>query len=222
MSPRCSRARAPDAASGRCIPGRGPAGTRRRGPASERSESSARAASRSPGRRSWRRTGRPSSSACAPPARRSGTARSRTLDAWHQRFEREATRRGATVLYGRDRCGGVRAVLEICRRHGVKKAIKSKSMLSEEAGLNEALAAAGVEPVETDLGEYIMQLAERAAVAHHRAGDAQDQGRGGRPLRRAPRASRARQTSASMTREARAVLRGISYRPTWASPAATS
>src|SRR4029078_7140654 len=45
-------------------------------------------------------------------------------------------------------------------RHGLKKEIKSKSMLSEEAGLNEVLAAAGVQPVETDLGEYILQLAD--------------------------------------------------------------
>ena len=53
-----------------------------------------------------------------------------------------------------------RSVLEICREHGLKKAIKSKSMLSEEADLNNVLAAAGVQPVETDLGEYICQLAE--------------------------------------------------------------
>src|SRR5215510_2437860 len=82
-----------------------------------------------------------------------------TLDAYIERFEREAKRRGATVLFAETRAEACALVLEICRRHGVKKAIKSKSMLSEEAGLNEALAAAGVEPVETDLGEYILQLA---------------------------------------------------------------
>ena len=98
-------------------------------------------------------------------------------------------------------------VLEICRRHGVKKAVKSKSMLSEEAGLNEALAAAGVQPVETDLGEYIIQLAGEAAVAHHRAGGAQVEGRGRRPLRRAPRQAAQDRHPASMTREAREVLR---------------
>jgi L-lactate dehydrogenase complex protein LldF len=51
-------------------------------------------------------------------------------------------------------------VLEICARHGVRKAVKSKSMLSEEADLNDALAANGVTPIETDLGEYIIQLAK--------------------------------------------------------------
>jgi L-lactate dehydrogenase complex protein LldF len=82
------------------------------------------------------------------------------LDAYIERFEREATRRGASVLFAQDGAGARDIVLEICGRHGVKKAIKSKSMLSEEAGLNDALVAAGIVPVETDLGEYIIQLAE--------------------------------------------------------------
>ena len=82
------------------------------------------------------------------------------LDAWIERFEAEASRRGATVLFARDGREAAALVLEISRRHGLRKAIKSKSMLSEEADLNRALAAAGVEPVETDLGEYICQLAD--------------------------------------------------------------
>ncbi|MGA8049213.1 MAG: LutB/LldF family L-lactate oxidation iron-sulfur protein [Burkholderiales bacterium] len=81
------------------------------------------------------------------------------LDVWLLRFEEEATRRGTRVLWARDADEIRRHVLEICGRHGVKKAIKSKSMVSEEAGLNEALQANGVMPVETDLGEYIIQLA---------------------------------------------------------------
>src|SRR6266571_124823 len=82
-----------------------------------------------------------------------------SLDAWLGRFEAEAVRRGAQVLYAESREEACELLLGICRRHGVKKAIKSKSMLSEEAGVNEALAAAGVAAVETDLGEYILQLA---------------------------------------------------------------
>ena len=82
------------------------------------------------------------------------------LDAWLLRFEEEATRRGVKVLWAKDAEEIRRHVLEICARHGVKKAIKSKSMVSEEAGLNEALEANGVIPVETDLGEYIIQLAK--------------------------------------------------------------
>lgn len=81
------------------------------------------------------------------------------LDAWIQRFEQEATRRGATVLFARNGDEVQQLVLEIARRHGIKKAVKSKSMLSEEASLNEALGGQGVQSIETDLGEYIIQLA---------------------------------------------------------------
>ncbi len=50
-------------------------------------------------------------------------------------------------------------VLKLCRDKGVRMAVKSKSMATEEIDLNEALERAGVTPVETDLGEYIIQLA---------------------------------------------------------------
>jgi L-lactate dehydrogenase complex protein LldF len=52
-----------------------------------------------------------------------------------------------------------RIVLEIAARHQVRRIAKGKSMVSEEIHLNEALEAAGLEVVETDLGEYIIQLA---------------------------------------------------------------
>ena len=50
-------------------------------------------------------------------------------------------------------------ILDIARRTGARMAVKSKSMATEEIHLNDALVAAGVTPVETDLGEYIIQLA---------------------------------------------------------------
>ena len=50
-------------------------------------------------------------------------------------------------------------ILKLCRDKGVRMAVKSKSMATEEIELNEALEHAGVTPVETDLGEYIIQLA---------------------------------------------------------------
>ncbi len=81
------------------------------------------------------------------------------LDVWLDIFEEQATASGAEVLWARDGEEVGRLVVDIARRHGVSKATKSKSMLSEEALLNEALAAAGIRPVETDLGEYIVQLA---------------------------------------------------------------
>src|SRR5712692_30070 len=50
-------------------------------------------------------------------------------------------------------------VLRLCREKGVRMAVKSKSMATEEIDLNEALEHAGVTPVATDRGEYIIQLA---------------------------------------------------------------
>ena len=84
------------------------------------------------------------------------------LDVWLDLFEERARATGAEVLWARDGAEICRHVLDIAANQGVAKAVKSKSMLSEEAGLNEALAAAGVRPVETDLGEYIVQLAGEA------------------------------------------------------------
>lgn len=81
------------------------------------------------------------------------------LDVWLDIFEQRALASGAEVLWARDGEEICDLVIDVARRHGVTKAAKSKSMLSEEAHLNEALAAAGVQPVETDLGEYIVQLA---------------------------------------------------------------
>jgi L-lactate dehydrogenase complex protein LldF len=52
-----------------------------------------------------------------------------------------------------------RIILDIARRTGTRMVVKSKSMATEEIHLNEALEAAGITPVETDLGEYIIQLA---------------------------------------------------------------
>ncbi len=88
------------------------------------------------------------------------------LDLWLERFEQEATRRGATVLWARDGAEVCQRVIDIARRHGVKKVTKSKSMLSEEAGLNQALEAAGILPVETDLGEYILQINGNEPPSH--------------------------------------------------------
>src|SRR4029077_10537846 len=115
--------------------------------------------------------------------------------------------RGATVLFAETGAEACELLVEICRRHGVRKAIKSKSMLSEEAGLNEALEANGVTPVETDLGEYILQLAGEppshiiAPALHKNKGEVADLF--------AARHHAPRKTDIPlMTREAREVLRG--------------
>jgi L-lactate dehydrogenase complex protein LldF len=88
------------------------------------------------------------------------------LDVWLELFEANAQKRGATVLWARDGKEICEHVIAVARQHGVKKVTKSKSMLSEEAQLNVALLAAGIQPVETDLGEYILQIADNEAPSH--------------------------------------------------------
>ena len=65
------------------------------------------------------------------------------LDTWLELFERNATARGATVLWAETPADINRLVLDIAARHGVAKIIKSKSMVSEESALNHAIEAAG-------------------------------------------------------------------------------
>lgn len=79
-------------------------------------------------------------------------------------FERNITARGATVLYAQDAAEANRLVLEIARENNVQSVVKAKSMVSEEMELNHKLAAAGIRPLETDLGEYLVQLADQRPV----------------------------------------------------------
>lgn len=65
---------------------------------------------------------------------------------------------GFNVLWAADAEEANRHALNIIQRHGAKLISKGKSMLSEEIGLNHAVEAAGMRVVETDLGEYIIQL----------------------------------------------------------------
>ena len=84
------------------------------------------------------------------------------LEQWLLQFEQQATARGAIVHWAESGADVNRIVVEIAALHGVKTAAKSKSMVSEECGLNDALELAGVAVMETDLGEYILQLAHEA------------------------------------------------------------
>jgi L-lactate dehydrogenase complex protein LldF len=63
------------------------------------------------------------------------------------------------VLWAADADEANRHVVDICRKHNLKRGVKSKSMATEEIGLLPALEANGIKMVETDLGEYIIQLA---------------------------------------------------------------
>ncbi|OYV40635.1 MAG: iron-sulfur cluster-binding protein [Thiomonas sp. 20-64-5] len=89
-----------------------------------------------------------------------------TLDVWLERFEAEAQRRGTTVLWAQTPQEAADLVVAIARRHDCKQAIKSKSMVSEEMGLNAALEAAAVQVTETDLGEYILQINGNEPPSH--------------------------------------------------------
>ncbi|MFH1417632.1 MAG: lactate utilization protein B [Planctomycetota bacterium] len=81
------------------------------------------------------------------------------LDEYLDQFVKAAEAGGATVTWadtGRDACD---YIVELARRHDVARVTKAKSMTGEEVEINKALLAAGIEPVETDLGEMICQLA---------------------------------------------------------------
>jgi L-lactate dehydrogenase complex protein LldF len=81
------------------------------------------------------------------------------LDEYLAQFAAAAAAAGARVHRAPDAATACAIVVELARAHGVKLAVKSKSMVTEEIGLNRALEAAGVTVVESDLGEYIIQLA---------------------------------------------------------------
>ncbi len=128
------------------------------------------------------------------------------LDLYLAEFERNATAQGAVVHWAETTADVNRIVCEIAAKHGVRKATKSKSMVTEECALNDALEAAGIEVVETDLGEYILQLAKEppshivAPVVHKTRDEVSDLF--------AEKHKRPRQTViADLTREAREILR---------------
>jgi L-lactate dehydrogenase complex protein LldF len=80
------------------------------------------------------------------------------LDEHLARFVREVEAVGTTVHYAADAEEATRIVREIAQRHDVRLVAKSKSMVSEEIELNQDFAAHGIDVVETDLGEWIVQL----------------------------------------------------------------
>jgi L-lactate dehydrogenase complex protein LldF len=128
------------------------------------------------------------------------------LDVYLEEFERNATARGTVVHWAETTADVNRIVCELAAKYGVRKAAKSKSMVSEECALNDALEAAGVEVIETDLGEYILQLAKEppshivAPVVHKTRDEVSDLFE---QKHRRPRTA----VIAELTREAREMLR---------------
>jgi L-lactate dehydrogenase complex protein LldF len=77
-----------------------------------------------------------------------------------ERLEETLTANGATVHWARDAAEANAVVASIARRQGVDEVVKVKSMVTQEIGLNEALAAEGIAAWETDLAELIVQLGD--------------------------------------------------------------
>lgn len=82
------------------------------------------------------------------------------LDHYAERFAAAAEASGAVVHWAETPAEATRIVVDICNARGAKTATRVKSMLGEEIGLPDALAAAGIERIETDLAEHIIQLAD--------------------------------------------------------------
>ena len=80
------------------------------------------------------------------------------MDHYLTQFEENVIANGGQVHWCADEESARQTILDLCRRHHVKRVTKGKSMVTEELGLNEFLDSHGILPLETDLGEYIIQL----------------------------------------------------------------
>ena len=80
------------------------------------------------------------------------------LDFYLEFYEKNVVAAGGEVHWARTSEEAREAVLKICQTAGAKTVTKGKSMIAEEVGLNDFLEQNGITPVETDLGEYIIQL----------------------------------------------------------------
>jgi len=78
-----------------------------------------------------------------------------------EEFEKNATAAGTKVFWAKDAGEANEIVLRLAKERGVSFVTKGKSMVTEEIGLNEVLSRAGIEPFETDLGEFIAQQLHR-------------------------------------------------------------
>ena len=97
-----------------------------------------------------------------------------------EQLETNVTANGGHVHWAKEAVDVQRIVVEIARKANVQRVVKAKSMATEEVHLNQALQAAGMKVVETDLGEYIIQLAGEppshivAPVIHRRVEEISD------------------------------------------------
>ncbi|MFL6931552.1 MAG: LutB/LldF family L-lactate oxidation iron-sulfur protein [Xanthobacteraceae bacterium] len=80
------------------------------------------------------------------------------LDLYLEAYEQRVTAAGGHVHFAVTAADARAIVLDICRRNGARTVTKGKSMVSEEIGLNPFLEQNGIQPIETDLGEYLIQI----------------------------------------------------------------
>ena len=80
------------------------------------------------------------------------------LDLYLEHYETKVREAGGHLHFARTAEEACATIVEICKAQGARTVTKGKSMVSEEIGLNAAIEAAGMEAIETDLGEYIIQL----------------------------------------------------------------
>jgi len=85
--------------------------------------------------------------------------------------------RGCKVFFAEDAAQARDYIVALAQAKGAKNVVKGKSMTTEEIDLNDALAKAGIDAVETDLGEYIVQLRGERPSAHHHARNSSVEGR---------------------------------------------
>lgn len=88
------------------------------------------------------------------------------LDYYLDRFSRNAEKNGARVYFAETDEEATRHALSICKTKKASKVVKSKSMVTEEVGLNEVLEHAAIDVVETDLGEYLLQIDDHDKPSH--------------------------------------------------------
>ena len=81
------------------------------------------------------------------------------LDHYLEMLEQKVTAQGGKVIWAETGQDAVQFIVELARQRKIGKLVKSKSMLSEEIHLNSRLERAQIESIETDLGEYVVQLA---------------------------------------------------------------
>ncbi len=80
------------------------------------------------------------------------------LDAYLYQLSEKVTANGGNVYFAKTKEDATRYILEVVQAKKAKKVVKAKSMVTEEIGMNHVLQDAGIEVIETDLGEYILQL----------------------------------------------------------------